>query len=99
MKSFFNRLTPSIQQSPLQYTIFFKFLFTQFKILVDSELLENKLVYDHPIQYKHEATKNAIEIAKELFFTDASAKENDTQFCLCKKWQSSKFFLINQDGN
>ncbi|ETO32737.1 hypothetical protein RFI_04379, partial [Reticulomyxa filosa] len=38
-------------------------------------------------------------IAKELFFTDASAKENDTQFCLCKKWQSSKFFLINQDGS
>ncbi|ETO30683.1 hypothetical protein RFI_06442 [Reticulomyxa filosa] len=58
-----------------------------------------ELVYDHPIQYKHEATKNAIEIANELFFTDMSTKEKDTQFCLCKKWQYSKFFLINQDGS
>ncbi|ETO07612.1 hypothetical protein RFI_29781 [Reticulomyxa filosa] len=99
MKSFFNQLTPSIGQNPLQYTIFFKFLFTQFKILVDSKSLVNRRVYNHPIQYKHEATKNAIEIAKELFFTDASAKEKDLQFCLCKKWQYSKFFLINQDGN
>ncbi|ETN99853.1 hypothetical protein RFI_37613, partial [Reticulomyxa filosa] len=86
-------------RSPLHQTISFKFLFTQFKILVDSKLLANKLVHNHSIQYKHEATKNAIEIAKELFCVDVSAKEIDAQFCLCKKWQSSKFFLINQDGS
>ncbi|ETO11161.1 hypothetical protein RFI_26215 [Reticulomyxa filosa] len=89
----------SSTRNPLHQTIFFKFLFTQFKILVDSKLLENKLVYNHPIRYKHESTKSVIEISDELFFTDASAKENATQFCMCKKWQYSKFFLINQDGN
>ncbi|ETO20522.1 hypothetical protein RFI_16696 [Reticulomyxa filosa] len=72
-KSSFSPLASSTRNL-LHQIIFFKFLFTQFKILVDSKLLENKLV----------------EISDQLFFIDANAKENNTQFCLCK------FFLMSK---
>ncbi|ETO11373.1 hypothetical protein RFI_26003, partial [Reticulomyxa filosa] len=60
MESSFEQL---MQSSPLNYTIFFKFLFTQFKILANSKYLTNKQQF----QYKQEATKCATAIAQELF--------------------------------
>ncbi|ETO00762.1 hypothetical protein RFI_36678, partial [Reticulomyxa filosa] len=90
MESSFEQLS-----HPLNYTILFKFLFTQFKILANSKYLTNKQQF----QYKQEATKYATAIAQELF-TNTSIKEDDTQFCLCRKLnRSESFYLINHDGS
>ncbi|ETO01741.1 hypothetical protein RFI_35699 [Reticulomyxa filosa] len=88
----------SIWPCPLNYTIFFKFLFTQFKILANSRYLTNRQVYNHHIQYKQETTKCVTAIAKELF-ANMFIKEEEMQFCLCRKLQRSEsLYLINHDG-
>ncbi|ETO07864.1 hypothetical protein RFI_29527 [Reticulomyxa filosa] len=90
IKSYFALVRPY----PLNYTILFKFLSTQFKLLSDF----NDPKCSDQFRYKQEATKCVIAIAQELF-ANTNTKGDDTQFCLCKKLnRSESFYLINHNG-
>ncbi|ETO14636.1 hypothetical protein RFI_22732, partial [Reticulomyxa filosa] len=93
-----------LHSSLLQQNMFFSYLYAQFTTLATSCCLSNVLVVDHPIQYKHKATKCIIDIAKDLClhsYDHITTGEKDIEFFLCKKWKKSKKFLylINQDGS
>ncbi|ETO31936.1 hypothetical protein RFI_05181, partial [Reticulomyxa filosa] len=101
MKKWFSKVMDS---SLLQQDMFFNYLYVQFVALADSLYLKNKLVFDHSIQYKHEATECVIDIAQDLClhsYDQMTTEENDIEFFLCKKWKQVKKFLylINQDGS
>ncbi|ETO00532.1 ring finger protein, partial [Reticulomyxa filosa] len=80
--------------------MFFNYLFTQFEVLANSRFLLNEC-----IPFRHEATKCAIEFAKDLCFYSYNEEETKTtynsQFYLCEKWKQSKdlLYLVNQDGS
>ncbi|ETO02636.1 hypothetical protein RFI_34782, partial [Reticulomyxa filosa] len=103
-ETFMKKWLPDIMNSSiLQQDMFFNYLYVQFMTLATSLYLKNKLVFDHFIQYKHEATECAIDIAKDLClhsYNQMTTEEKDIEFFLCKKWKKSKKFLylINQDG-
>ncbi|ETN99960.1 hypothetical protein RFI_37508, partial [Reticulomyxa filosa] len=58
MKKWFSKVMDS---SVLQQDMFFNYLYVQFMTLVASLYLKEKVVFDHFIQYKHEATECAID--------------------------------------
>ncbi|ETO00466.1 hypothetical protein RFI_36978, partial [Reticulomyxa filosa] len=67
-ETFMKKWLPDIMNSSiLQQDMFFNYLYVQFMTLVTSLYLKNKVVFDHFIQYKHEATECAIDIAKDLY--------------------------------
>ncbi|ETO03030.1 hypothetical protein RFI_34380, partial [Reticulomyxa filosa] len=80
MKKWFSKL---MDFSLLQQDMFFNYLYVQFVALANSLYLKNKLVFDHSIQYKHEATECAIDIAQGLCFHSYSyitVEEKDIEF-------------------
>ncbi|ETO09019.1 hypothetical protein RFI_28368, partial [Reticulomyxa filosa] len=97
MRNYFPQL---ITLSLWHAKMFFNYLFTQFEVLANSRFLLNEF-----IPFRHEATKCAIEFAKDLCFYSYNEEETKTmyksQFYLCEKWKQSNdlLYLVNQDGS
>ncbi|ETO02872.1 hypothetical protein RFI_34541, partial [Reticulomyxa filosa] len=96
MKKWFSKVMDS---SVLQQDMFFNYLYVQFVALANSLYLKNKLVFDHSIQYKHEATECAIDIAQDLCFHSynyITIEEKDIDFFYVKSEKNPKNFCIDQ---
>ncbi|ETO14438.1 hypothetical protein RFI_22930, partial [Reticulomyxa filosa] len=85
MRNYFPRLR---SLSLWHVKMFFNYLSTQFKILANSQFLLNECA-----PFRHEATKCAIEFAKDLCFYSYNEEDTRTmytsQFYLCEKWKKS----------
>eukprot|EP01083_Nonionella_stella_P289833 986305_1 len=112
IETMIRRRFPKLSVTPIHYTAFWRYLFSQFRQVIKSELIKNVYYADDDQNFKHWkhlVTDSIIDLAEDFsqkLYEQADQKSEDEStgsehFHLCAKWAANPepIVLFNQTGD